>query len=456
MGIEQRYANVAAEVAAVCREAGRDPAEVTVVAVSKTVGPDAVARALAAGARDFGENRPDGLAEKAAAFPQATWHFIGNIQSRRIPDIVRSAALVHSLFEERHARKIDEAAAVAGKVQDVLLEVNVSGEESKGGLAPGDVRALLDVCARLPHVRVRGLMTMAPQGDPAAARAVFEGLANLYACLLYTSLPHRGRRAPLQPAVGGAGAHRRQPAQLLDRVGPLRRDPLLRAQQHRRRARRPGAHGSRRAGARGDGELRGLVHEPVHERRDILGHGGVRFPHVLRRVRVHPQPRAHAEVQKLLAKEGMGYVARLTRRSEDMLDATLRGDVATMAEVIEAAHDQEVPLLRYANEADLAALVNLVYLAARDRYAVRREEPAGKGVADVTFIPRNLAEARWRPFIVELKTGGTAAEAVAQIRKRDYAALFADGLLGKRGSARSLAVGIAWDPKTKTLSLIHI
>ena len=190
MGIEQRYANVAAEVAAVCREAGRDPAEVTVVAVSKTVGPDAVARALAAGARDFGENRPDGLAEKAAAFPQATWHFIGNIQSRRIPDIVRSAALVHSLFEERHARKIDEAAAAAGKVQDVLLEVNVSGEESKGGLAPGDVRALLDVCARLPHVRVRGLMTMAPQGDPAAARAVFEGLANLHAQL----------RAGLDPA----------------------------------------------------------------------------------------------------------------------------------------------------------------------------------------------------------------------------------------------------------------
>ena len=166
MGIEQRYANVAG---------------------SKTVGPDAVARALAAGARDFGENRPDGLAEKAAAFPQATWHFIGNIQSRRIPDIVRSAALVHSLFEERHARKIDEAAAAAGKVQDVLLEVNVSGEESKGGLAPG---ALLDVCARLPHVRVRGLMTMAPQGDPAAARAVFEGLANLHAQL----------RAGLDPA----------------------------------------------------------------------------------------------------------------------------------------------------------------------------------------------------------------------------------------------------------------
>ena len=154
--------------------------------------------------------------------------------------------------------------------------------------------------------------------------------------------------------------------------------------------------------------------------------------------------------QKLLAKEDMGYVARLARRSEDMLDATLRGDASTMVEIIEAAHDQEVPLLRYANEADLATLVNLVYLAARDRYVVRREEPAGKGVADVAFIPRNPAEARWCPFIVELKAGGTAAEAVAQTRERDYAALFTDGLLEERGAVRPLAVGIAWDPKTKT------
>lgn len=167
-------------------------------------------------------------------------------------------------------------------------------------------------------------------------------------------------------------------------------------------------------------------------------------------MRVHPQPRTHAEVQKLLAKKDMDYVARLAPRSEDMLDATFRGDTATMAEIIEAAHDQEVPLLRYANEADLAALVNLVYLAARDRYAVRREEPAGKGVADVAFIPRNPAEARWRTFIVELKVGGTTAGAVAQIHERDYAALFADGLLGERGPVRPLAVGIAWDPKTKT------
>ena len=146
----------------------------------------------------------------------------------------------------------------------------------------------------------------------------------------------------------------------------------------------------------------------------------------------------------------MGYVARLARRSEDMLEATLAGDIETMTEIIEAAHDQEVPLLRYANESDLAALTNLVYLAARDRYVVRREEPAGKGVADVAFVPQRGADARWRPFIVELKAGGTAEDAVAQIRERDYGALFTDALLGEGGAVRPLAVGIAWDPRTKT------
>lgn len=154
--------------------------------------------------------------------------------------------------------------------------------------------------------------------------------------------------------------------------------------------------------------------------------------------------------QDVLAKEEMGYVARLARRSREMLAATLRGDAEAMADVIAAAHDQEVPLLRYANEADLAALVNLVYLAARDRYLVRREEPAGRGVADVAFVPADPADAECRPFVVELKAGGTAAGAVAQIRERNYPALFADELTGEsRYARRPLAVGIAWDPKTK-------
>lgn len=179
MGTKERFEATAAEVARVCEAAGRKPSEVTLVAVSKTVGPDQVAEAIAGGATDFGENRPDQLVPKADEFTQATWHFIGNIQSRRIRDIVGRASLVHSLFEERHARKINDVARERGIVQDVLVEVNVSGEESKSGLAPDQVRAMLQTCADLANVRVRGLMTMAPQGDLDVARRTFAGLRAL-------------------------------------------------------------------------------------------------------------------------------------------------------------------------------------------------------------------------------------------------------------------------------------
>lgn len=194
MDTKQRYERTAAELAEACREAGRDPREVRLVAVSKTVGRDQVDLAMQGGARDFGENRPDQLMEKADAFPNATWHFIGNIQSRRIRDIVGRAALVHSLFEERHARKIDEIARERGIVQDVLLEVNVSGEESKSGCTPQGVRDLLETCEQLENVRVRGLMTMAPRSDEAVVRQTFAGLANLHAEL-------RAQLDPEQAAV---------------------------------------------------------------------------------------------------------------------------------------------------------------------------------------------------------------------------------------------------------------
>lgn len=179
MGTKERYEVTAEEVAKACEAAGRGRDEVRLVAVSKTVGPDQVAEAIRGGATDFGENRPDQLVPKADEFPQVAWHFIGNIQSRRIRDIVGRASLVHSLFEERHARKIDEVAAQKGIAQDVLVEVNVSGEASKSGLRPSEVPALLDALGALEHVRVRGLMTMAPQGDLREARNAFAGLREL-------------------------------------------------------------------------------------------------------------------------------------------------------------------------------------------------------------------------------------------------------------------------------------
>ena len=179
MGITERYAGVKEEVERVCRACGRNPEKVRLVAVSKTVGLEGVEEAYRAGARDFGENRPDQIVPKHAAYPQATWHFIGNIQSRRIHDIVDAATLIHSVYQEKHARKINEVALERGIVQDILIEVNVSGEESKSGVTPAEAETLVRACEDLPAVRVRGLMTMAPQGDLARARECFAGLKAL-------------------------------------------------------------------------------------------------------------------------------------------------------------------------------------------------------------------------------------------------------------------------------------
>ncbi len=179
MPFSTRFEATKDELARVCAACGRDPRAVKVIAVSKTVGLDAIEEAVAAGAHDFGENRPDMLADKADRLPGECWHFIGNIQSRKIPEIVAHASLVHSLYQESHLAKFDAASAQAGKIQDVLLEVNVSGEQSKSGLAPADVAAMLDAATACEHIRVRGLMTMAPQGDLAVARECFDDLAAL-------------------------------------------------------------------------------------------------------------------------------------------------------------------------------------------------------------------------------------------------------------------------------------
>lgn len=179
MGIAERYESIAAELRQACLKAGRPEDAATLLAVSKTVGIDGVACAMQAGAGDFGENRPEQLMEKQAVFPGARWHFIGNIQSRRIRDIVPRAYLIHSLCQPKHAHKIDEEAARAGKVQNVLIEVNVSGEESKSGVTPEEVPGFLDACLGLANLRVCGLMTMAPQGNLGVAKDCFSRLACL-------------------------------------------------------------------------------------------------------------------------------------------------------------------------------------------------------------------------------------------------------------------------------------
>lgn len=144
----------------------------------------------------------------------------------------------------------------------------------------------------------------------------------------------------------------------------------------------------------------------------------------------------------------LGYVHRLAKESERMLKATLAGDTKTMEEILEYAHDTEVPLLSYNNEVELTALVNLIYLSARDSYRIEREDKAGIGYVDFIFYPEVDKTADC--IILELKIDSTPQEAINQIKTRKYDLRFR-GTLGKKSeyTGRILAVGISYDKKSK-------
>lgn len=149
----------------------------------------------------------------------------------------------------------------------------------------------------------------------------------------------------------------------------------------------------------------------------------------------------------LQTEDSLGYVYRLAARSEQMLKATFAGDTDTMAEVLEYVHDTEIPVLSYNHETELAVVVNLVYLAARDRYRVEREDKAGKGFVDFIFYPLRRNDPC---MILELKVDHTPEEAIRQIKEKKYISRFS-GKLGElpQYTGRILAVGIGYKKKTK-------
>lgn len=153
--------------------------------------------------------------------------------------------------------------------------------------------------------------------------------------------------------------------------------------------------------------------------------------------------------EDMLRKEpSLGYVYRLAKESERMLRATLAGDTETMEEILEWAHHTESPLLSYNHETELTAVVNLVYLSARDRYRVEREDRAGIGYVDFIFYPETDKSADC--MILELKVDHTPKEAIRQIREKKYAQCF-QGKIGEKQkySGRVLGIGIGYNRKEK-------
>ncbi len=179
MTIVERFARVLERVAAAAERSGRDASDVTVVAVSKTFPADVVSAAIAAGAVDLGENRAQELKQKQTVVAGARWHFVGHLQTNKVRHVV-GVALVHSVDRFGLGEAIARRASSMGIVQDVLIEVNVSGEENKHGVAPERMTALAEQLLHLGGLRVTGLMTMPPfPKNPEESRPHFQRLVAL-------------------------------------------------------------------------------------------------------------------------------------------------------------------------------------------------------------------------------------------------------------------------------------
>nr|WP_315249059.1 YggS family pyridoxal phosphate-dependent enzyme [uncultured Duganella sp.] len=184
--IRQNLQAITATIVAATQESGRAPQAVQLLAVSKTFGPEAVLEAVAAGQRAFGENYlQEGLdkiqALREAGAPPLEWHFIGPIQSNKTRPIAEHFAWVHTVEREKIAQRLSEQRPAGMAPLQICLQVNISGEASKSGVAPEEVAQLAQKVAALPHLTLRGLMAIPEPADGfAQQRVAFARLRALY------------------------------------------------------------------------------------------------------------------------------------------------------------------------------------------------------------------------------------------------------------------------------------
>lgn len=202
MSIADNLARLRERIEAACERAGRDPAGVTLIGVTKTVGPGAVVEACEAGLQDVGENRVQEAVEKIEAVERLgarpRWHLIGHLQRNKVKLAAGRFDILHSVDSVRLAREISRR---YGSHVPVLLEVNVAQDPAKFGFAPEEVASALDEIAVLPHLDVRGLMTVAPIAtDPEETRPAFRRLRELRDMLTLTELS-MGMSADFEVAI---------------------------------------------------------------------------------------------------------------------------------------------------------------------------------------------------------------------------------------------------------------
>ena len=180
--IRENIESIRKRIADAAKRAGRDADEIKLIAVTKTVDVDKVEEAIAAGALDAGENKPQELARKYEVLgDKIRWHQIGSLQTNKVKYIIDKVCMIHSLDREGLAEEIDKRANKIGRVIDCLVQVNISGEESKHGMSREEVEPFVRLVAeKYPNIKIKGLMTMAPfDAERDEIRKVFRDLKEL-------------------------------------------------------------------------------------------------------------------------------------------------------------------------------------------------------------------------------------------------------------------------------------
>jgi len=181
MPLKNNITDIHKRIEDACARSGRSTDEVTLICVSKTVSPEMIKEAQSLGENVFGENRPQELRDKLPLINGAQWHLIGHLQTNKVKYVVGNAVLIHSVDSLNIAEAINNEAFKKGIIQDILLEVNISGEESKYGLTTEQIPNIIKEVGSLKNIRFRGFMTMAPLGAPEEEiRSIFRQAHSLF------------------------------------------------------------------------------------------------------------------------------------------------------------------------------------------------------------------------------------------------------------------------------------
>lgn len=181
LDLKERIQHVEARIEAACARSGRKRSDIQLIAVTKYVDLSVTEQVVDAGLSHIGENRWQDVKPKWEAIgDRAIWHFIGHLQTNKVKDVVGRFPYIHSLDRLSLAEEIEKKASALGQQVNCFLQLNVSGEETKYGMAPGELFTLAEKISRMPHIQVVGLMTMAPlESEGEATRPVFKRLREL-------------------------------------------------------------------------------------------------------------------------------------------------------------------------------------------------------------------------------------------------------------------------------------